>query len=258
MEIKLKSFRKVIKDNSKEIIEHIVDFHISRNNDSKKNQNEICFFCNSKDNLTKEHVIPQWTYLGCTKRKFNTNINGIDQTYNKTVIPACSFCNNERLNTLEVYLNKLFASINFNPYPFTNTELENIIRWLEIIDYKFQVLNARKKFIKAKESEYLKYLKDFPLSVMRPNLDYNPTKVVAEVRLSLKRLTVKSKSKNLNSIQIFKTSNPDFHFFHTMDEFIFIELPQFKVAIFYFYKKTFDSLEEGQVEAQKFLRRFIN
>lgn len=66
-------------------------------------------------------------------------------------------------------------------------------------------------------------------------------------------MTIKNKLNQLNSIHIFRTTNADFHFFHQMDEYIFIELPQYKIAIFYFYNRTFDTIEESQHEAKAIL-----
>lgn len=68
----------------------------------------------------------------------------------------------------------------------------------------------------------------------------SPFKVEVEIRGSLKRIAVKDKSKRLKSLTFFKTKNPSFHFFHN-DHFIFIELPQYKLAVFYFLKREFKS-----------------
>lgn len=129
MEIKLTFFRKLLRENSKRIIDHLVESHLVITNSSvPESQQDICMFCGSNESLTKEHVIPQWTYQGCTKRKFSTNINGIQQTYNKTTIPACAECNNERLNALEVYLNNLLKNINQDTFYLSNEELIIVIR----------------------------------------------------------------------------------------------------------------------------------
>ncbi|MEY3498422.1 MAG: hypothetical protein RL308_91 [Bacteroidota bacterium] len=254
MEIKLKFFRKLLRENSKRIIDHLVESHLDiTDNSNTSESHDICMFCGSNQYLTKEHVVPQWTYQGCTKRKFLTNVNGIKQAYNKTTIPACAECNNERLNALEVYLNNLLNNINQDTFYLSNEELIIVIRWLETIDYKFQILNARKKFLKSAENNFIPFIKDFPLTVLRPQINYSPYSAITEIRRSAKRMTIKNKLNKLNSIHIFKTTNTDFHFFHQMDEYIFIELPQYKIAIFYFYKRTFDSLEESQLEAKAIL-----
>ncbi len=214
---------------------------------------ELCSFCGAKENLTKEHVIPKWTYEGSTEKFFITNINGLDQTYNKTTVPACSECNNEKLSSLELYLTKIFSEINLPTEYFNNEDLSHIIRWLEIIDYKFQVLNAKRTFLAHKEKGYIPDLADTPLLILRESVNYSPNKAVAEIRRSLKRLTIKDKSQHFNSLTIFETKNKGFHFFHKMDDFIFIEIPQHKIALFYFYKTTFKTLKSGQRAAEKII-----
>jgi hypothetical protein len=221
-----------------------------------KKQKEICSFCSSSKDITKEHVIPRWTFENCTKKYFTTNINGLPQTYNKTTIPACTVCNNERLNALEVYIQNLFEEVDPDITYFNTSQIELIIRWLEVIDYKFQILNARRRFLRSKEKGYIPYLSDIPLSVLRPSVDYNPVKAIAELRRSLKRLAIKNKLNNINSLQVFKTTNKGFHFFHTMDDFIFIELPQYEIALFYFYKRTFTSISRSKKAASKIIDKF--
>jgi hypothetical protein len=253
VEVQLKSLRTLTRQNSKVIINHIIQTNISRSIDKQKHANsDLCMFCGTTENITKEHVMPRWTYDHCDKRFFTTNTNGLNQTYNKATIPACSTCNNERLSSLEVYINKLFSSINLETNYFNIEEMENIIRWLEIIDYKFQILDIRRLFIASKEAGYIPYLADFPLSILRPNVS-SPSKVVTEIRRSLKRVATKNKNINLNSLLVFKTSNKGFHFFHKMDDFVFIELPKHKLAIFYFYKRTFSDIKRAHKEAKKLI-----
>lgn len=170
----------------------------------------------------------------------------------------CSQCNNERLNSLEAYVSELFSDVDLETTYFTSAEIENIIRWLELIDYKFEILNARRRFLRSKENGYIPYLKDIPISILRPNVNYSPSKAVTEIRRSFKRLTVKSKSDNVNSLLVFQTSNKHFHFIHTMDDFIFIEMPQYKKALFYFYKRKFSTINKAKKEAEKILDKNYN
>jgi hypothetical protein len=250
---KLKLFRTTIRQNSKRIIDSIINDFVIRENGKAKSVNhfDICMFCGSSQKITKEHVIPRWLINGDTRRKFATNINGISQTYNKTTIPACSTCNTDLLNSIEKYVNRLFTKTDLKKSFFETQEIDNIIRWLEIIEYKFQVLNIRRKFITPKGNDFILYLADFPISMLRSNKDYSPSKVVFEIRQSLKRLSIKRKNQATNSLIVLKTSNHSFHFFHTMNEFIFIELPVHNIAIFYFFNKKFETAKEGYIEAMK-------
>jgi hypothetical protein len=60
-------------------------------------------------------------------------------------------CNNDLLGTLEKYILNLFKTTNLERTYFQNEEKENIIRWLEIIDYKFEIYNAIKRFNASKQ-----------------------------------------------------------------------------------------------------------
>jgi len=249
----LKSLRIMVRQNSKIIMNHVVQTNISRLSKNENKVTEICMFCGSSDNLTKEHVMPRWAFENSPEKFFNTEVNGLDQTYMKTTIPACATCNNIILSSLEKNINRLFSEIDPDIRGFSPDEISNIISWLEIIDFKFQILNARRLFKASKTNGYIPYLADLPISVLRPNVNFSPSKAVSEIRRSQKRLTVKDKSVSFNSLVMFKTSNKTFHFFHTMDEFIFIELPLFKIALFYFYKRTFSTVKEGHEEAMKII-----
>src|SRR5258706_16396627 len=105
--LKMQSIRTSIRKNSKVIINDFIEHHIQRNK-RVANYSELCVFCGSVTNITKEHVVYRWVFDKSTKGFFTTDINGLDQTYNKTTIPACSACNSNLLNTLEKYIQKLF------------------------------------------------------------------------------------------------------------------------------------------------------
>ena len=203
-DVKRQKLRTELRNNSKRIIENLVGNHIQRN-DKIAPLPEICMFCSSPNNLTREHVLPRWVFENSTKHFFTTDINGFNQTYIKTTIPACSTCNSDILNSLEKYTQAIFANRDIKKTPFALEELENIIRWLEIIDYKFQILNVRRKFKASKRSGYISYLADFPLSVLRGSIDYSPSKAISEIRRSQKRVSTKNKIKHINSLVAFKT-----------------------------------------------------
>jgi hypothetical protein len=254
IDTKLKFLRVSARNNSTTIIEHVIQTNISRLPIKQENKiNDMCMFCGSTHEITKEHVIPRWTYEGCTKKFFITNINGLNQTYNKTTIPACSLCNNNVLSSLEVYINKLFSMVDPASYYFNRNEIENIIRWLEIIDYKFQILNSRRIFLASKKDGYNRDITNIPLSVLRPKIKFSPSKAIAEIRRSFKRIIKKNKANNFNSLVVFKSSNKGFYFFHTMDEFIFIELPQYKIALFYFFKIRFPTIKAAHKAANEII-----
>ncbi|MFD2871983.1 hypothetical protein ACFS5N_05855 [Mucilaginibacter ximonensis] len=215
----------------------------------------ICMFCGNGQLITKEHIIPRWIFAKDTKAFFTITLNGLDQTYNKATIPACQQCNSDLLNDLERLIQNLFTNRDVSANPFEWEEIQEIIRWLELIDYKFQIYNITRRFKVSKEAGKIDYLMDFPLYMLLPNKDYTPFQVLSAIRRSLKRLSVAGKYDHVNSLVVFKTTNKGFHFFHTIDEFIFLELPQYQIAVFYFFKKEFSTVKEAFDEAMSIIKK---
>lgn len=152
-------------------------------------------------------------------------------------MPACKVCNSSILSHLEKCIIQIFNDVDLRQSILTRQQREYIIRWLEVIDYKFQVINVRKKFQSGRGQAFVPYLADLPLSIMRTQ--FSPSQIITQLRRSLHRITRKDKSSNLNSLVFGNTKNPSFNFAHNMDEFVFIEMPTFNKFFFYFYNKKF-------------------
>lgn len=234
IEQRLILLRKIVRKNSKRVVEQLIQEHNA----------SICIVCGISENLTKEHVIPKWAFGNDEKKYFVTNINGIGQSYSKTVLPACAHCNSYILGALERHLENLFTNVNLDAGRLSTDEKEKIVLQLELIDYKFQALNLRRKLRKPKSGEFSLFLSDIPIGIMQ-NMDISPNKVFSNFRQALKKLGVKSKAGKVNSLVVFITSNKSFHFFHKVNEFIFIELPKQKVALFYFINRSFNDEREA-------------
>lgn len=254
----MRTFRVKTRQNSKKIMDDVIVRHVPNLNSKYKSKIEICVFCGTRDSLTKEHVLPRWAFGKSTEKFFITDINKSEQAYNKTTVPACAECNNSRLASVENYIISLFKKTNLKDTFFNKNEIQNIIRWLEIIEYKFQILEIRRKFIKTKDIPHISCFRDIPISVMRKSIDYSPYKAIAEIRYSQKRMTIKDKSLNENSLVIFRTKNESFYFFHHMNDFIYLELPEFKIALFYFYNRTFNTSREAYLEAMDIIESVYN
>ena len=54
---------------------------------------------------------------------------------------------------------------------------------------------------------------------------------------------------------MFKTKNESFYFFHHLNDFIFLELPKFGIALFYFYSRKFENVEDAKNEAMEIIKR---
>jgi hypothetical protein len=244
IEQRLITLRKRIRKKGKFVTDNLIKNHNSN----------ICIICGSKNSLTKEHVIPKWIFQNDPKEFFNTLVNEIDQKFSKTTIPVCFNCNSHILGALEHYLETLFRE-NLNDYKsYYSDDIEKIILWFELIDYKFHVLNLRRKFLKPKNGQYIPYLSNLPISIIQ-NIELSPSKIYSQLRGSLKKLNIKSKDQKINSLVMFKTTNKSFHFFHKTEKFIFIELPKYHVALFYFLNQEFKNTKEAYNSAMKIIKK---
>lgn len=227
-----------LRTNGKEVIQHII-----RNNFDPwdiADEDNVCIFCNSQSGLTKEHVIPKWCFQNEPDRYFITLINDSQQTFNKTAVPACASCNNAILSKIEKHVQSLFQNTNLADDYFNYDDLIHIIRWLETIEYKFHVLEFRRKFRAKKAQEYIPIFRDVPMSIMRHSIRLSPYKALAQLRLSQNRVKRKEKDSRYYSLVMFRSKNKISRFFHSLDNFIFLEFPEYELALFYFYNELFD------------------
>lgn len=253
LEPNLSSFRVAVRANCNTIIKYIKVNVVQQTKEYKAVKPILCFFCSANHNLTKEHIIPRWVFNKDPNAQFEVTLNGHKQTYNKSTIPACANCNSVLLNSLERYMQSLFAGFSNKSKLLMRDDIAYIIRWLEIIDYKFQIMNLSKKFLSPKNDEHIPYLADFPLYMLLQNKDLSPSKVVSEIRKTLIRMSVKTKDSKINSLVVFKTNNKNNHFFHNLNEFIFLEIGNFGIALFYFYQKSFDTIDDARDEAMSII-----
>ncbi|MGC1100241.1 hypothetical protein WKH53_23350 [Pantoea agglomerans] len=243
MEIHFRILRKKIRESQRAVMDIFVDDH----------KINLCFFCGARDNLTREHMMPQWVFEKKPEKFFSATINEMPQPYIKSTIPACAYCNNVLLSSVEERIIDILQSKEPGDYDFQERDM--IIWWLELIGFKLQVLDLRQKFIKVKDGPYVPFLADLPLGIMRRGGEESPYRILLGVRAARRKLFKKTKIQEGNSLVIFETSNPDMHFFHKSGEFIFIELPKFKSAFFYFFNKQFDSVGEASKLAKELIEK---
>lgn len=69
------------------------------------------------------------------------------RTLKLIIRPQCQYIrtNNSILGELEGFITHKFNDVDLQHEYFTNDEINKIILWLEIIEYKFHVLNLRRK-----------------------------------------------------------------------------------------------------------------
>lgn len=219
-----------------------------------KDTKEICVFCKSNEKLTKEHVLPKWLFEKDVESKFISSVNKQSQSYNKAVIPACPDCNNTILAKIEKNIINVLQKIEKEDQ-LNIEDISNIIRWLEILDYKSQVYDCRRKYIKHGESEYDPLWGRMPVSWMRHFIEMNPFKALDYLKRAQRRITVKSKIDRFFSLVFFKTSAPHFDFFTQPDKYIYVSFPMYKLSVFYFLRKTFENTDDAFNEALDYIDR---
>ncbi|MGQ8338972.1 hypothetical protein ACUNWD_20605 [Sunxiuqinia sp. A32] len=222
-----------------------------------KNTKEICVFCKSTSGLTREHVFPQWVFENNTDISMISSVNNQTQTYHKAVVPTCSTCNNVALSNIEECIIKTLKIID-SEGNCTKDDLSNIIRWLEILDYKLQVNDCRRKYIKYGNSKYSREFGKFPVAMLRHFFEMSPFKAYNFLRQSQNRITIKRKLERIDSLLIFKPKISEFNFFNLPNEHIFLNFPMFKIAIFYFFRKSHNNEKEALNEAYEIMTKVLN
>ncbi len=210
-----------------------------------------CILCGTESNLTKEHVLPKWVFQSDSKYSFKTDINELSQKYISATLPCCISCNSDLLNSLERDIQRTLSEVDLETRYYSPQEWKNIIRWLEIIDFKFQVFDLATKFKVHKKAGYIPGLADFSIAFMR---DMSVRTVTSKARLSLKRISTKDKSKMHNSLIVGKTKVKTFNYFHKSGQFIYLEIPTYNKVFFYFYEKEFRNDKKAEKEAMKIIR----
>jgi hypothetical protein len=210
-----------------------------------------CILCGAEDNLTKEHVLPKWVFESNSNHFFITDVNELNQHYIKATLPACRRCNNELLNRIEQYIQKTLSQVDLQTRYYTPEEWDNVIRWLEIIDFKFQVWDITAKFLKHKKGKYIAALADFSIAFMR---DLSVRSITSKTRLSLKRIGTKDKSKRGKSLIVGRTIKKTFHYFHKSGQFMHLELPTYNKGFFIFYEKKHRSEKAALKEAMEIIK----
>jgi len=245
--------RKIVRTQGKHVMGKLFDDHLTGLITKKRIPS--CFLCGSVKNITKEHILPKWVFESNDKHFFISDVNQLNQSYIRATIPACLRCNSVLLNNVEKYIQKTFAEVDLRTRYYSEDEWENVIRWLEIIDYKFQVWDLRSNFVRHKKSHYIPDLADFSIAFMR---DLSVRSVTTKTRLALKRVGTKNKKDRAKSLIVGRTIKKTFHYFHTSGQFMHLELPTYNKGFFYFFEKKFRSDKTTLKEAQKLIKFAYN
>lgn len=249
IEPKLLEIRKIARERSKYVMGKLFDDYLTGLITKKRIPS--CSFCGEEKNITKEHIIPKWVFENNDKKFFTNDVNKLEQTYIKATIPLCGKCNSELFNSIERKVKKILSEVDLIKRHYSPEEWVLLIRWLEIIDFKFQVYDLRTDFKKHKDYQYIADFSNLSIAYMR---DFSVRSVKTKARKSLKRIAIKDKSKRVSYLIAGSTKNESFHYFHTSGDFIFLEIPQFKKIFFYFLDREFKNESKVEEEAMKIIK----
>lgn len=245
----LLQLRLIARKNGKEVMNKLFEDYLTGPFD--KEVKTSCLLCGSNSDLTKEHVLPKWVFESDPIRTFTTDVNELSQKYIGTTLPMCSTCNSNILNTLEKYIQMILSEVDLETKYYCTEDWTNIIRWLETIDFKFQLMDITTKFRAHKKAGYIPFLADFSIAEMR---DFSIRTIKSKARLALKRISTKDKSKMANSLIVGKTKAKTFHYFHKSGQFIYLEVPKYNKVFFYFYEREFKNDKKAEKEAMKIIK----
>lgn len=216
-----------------------------------KKRTASCILCGVESDLTKEHVLPKWVFENDPNRTFTNDVNRLSQKYIGTTLPMCFDCNNILLNQLEIYIQDTISRVDLKTTFYSSDEWDNIIRWLETIDYKFQLMDLTTRFKAHKEAGYVPFLADFTIAEIR---DFSIRKIKSKARLALKRISTKNKASRANSLIVGTTKVKTFNYFHKSGQFIHLEIPKYNKVFFYFFEKEFEGDEQAKKEAMEIIK----
>ncbi|EER9477284.1 hypothetical protein RO182_003947 [Escherichia coli] len=243
---KFSILRKRVKHSQKKVMDCIIADHNA----------DICVLCGSSDDITREHIIPQWAFESNAEKSLINKKNNQSTHYIKVTVPACRVCNSDLLGVFEYNLKKFLTEKRGDE--LTDYEYDCIIWWLQYMGFKLQLMDLRTRFLRYKGGDYIPFLANFPVAMFWGDVDTTPGDVFRIIRKSRRNLMSKWKDKKHNSLMVFETSNKSFHFFHKADEFIFIEIPQVNKAFFFFFNKEFDSHDLAHEECMKIIEKCYN
>jgi len=246
---KLLEIRKIARERGKYVMGKLFDDYLTGLITKKRIPS--CSFCGSEKNLTKEHIIPKWAFESNDKKFFINDVNKLQQKYINATIPLCGKCNSELFNSIEREVQRILSEVNLIKRYYSPEDWMMIIRWLEIIDFKFQIYDLRTDFKKHKDYHYIPDFADFSIAFMR---DFSVRSVTTKARKSLRRIATKDKSKRVSYLIAGSTKNESFHYFHTSGDFIFLEIPQYKKIFFYFLEREFKNEAQAVKEAMKIIK----
>ncbi len=135
---KFSILRKRVKHSQKKVMDCIIADHNA----------DICVLCGSSDDITREHIIPQWAFESNAEKSLINKKNNQSTHYIKATVPACRVCNSDLLGVFEYNLKKFLTEKRGEE--LTDYEYDCIIWWLQYMGFKLQLMDLRNRFLRYK------------------------------------------------------------------------------------------------------------
>lgn len=203
---------------------------------------KCCIFCGAIDNLTREHVIPQWAFESEADAQVNSLINNHDFDYVRMIVQACNKCNNDSLSILENKVKTILVS-GIDKSSKRNKMI--LIFWMQVIDYKLHVFNYLKKFNRYKGSKFIPEIKDLPMLDLSQRLSNQSEDSLSLIERSIVNILKRNNSKKLNSIAVIEYEDTEFDFKNKMGFFTFLKPFNLNSSVFMFHEYHFRNNEKG-------------
>lgn len=118
MDKKFSLLRHKIKESQSAVMNKIISNH----------KTAVCILCGSDNEITKEHVLPQWSFEGRPEKFLINTKNNQSSNYIKMTVPACKTCNSDLLGAFEDYLKRFLLEKDSSE--LNNYEVDCVIWWL--------------------------------------------------------------------------------------------------------------------------------
>ncbi|GDM73274.1 hypothetical protein [Escherichia coli] len=145
MDEKFSILRKRVKHSQKKVMDCIIADHNA----------DICVLCGSSDDITREHIIPQWAFESNAEKSLINKKNNQSTHYIKATVPACRVCNSDLLGVFEYNLKKFITEKRGEE--LTDYEYDCIIWWLQYMGFKLQLMDLRNRFLRYKGGDYIPF-----------------------------------------------------------------------------------------------------
>lgn len=196
---------------------------IEKNLNFYTKEKDSCILCGTKENITKEHLLPKWTFEKDIKKSFYISPDDTLYSYRLSYLPCCKNCNCHILGNFEQCIKELF---NRKEKEYSLEEKKDIIFWIKYLDFKFKVFGIEKACHSSKKNK--------SHSGLFNREKNNHSDFIKELLREIE---------NSDSLIISEANQKNFDFFYWKNHYFSMTLPQCNISIFYFFTNKIENIE---------------